>query len=80
MNPNFRDGLRNGDVLIGTLITMPLPEIAEIMVEVGFDWLFVDKAETAEAFIQQGFTLIAISTDGLYMALGAKETLNSLKR
>ena len=42
MNSNFRDGLRNGDVLIGTLITMPLPEIAEIMVEVGFDWLFVD--------------------------------------
>ena len=250
MNSNFRDGLRNGDVLIGTVITMPLPEIAEIMVEVGFDWLFVDtehapfnakdalnilqtagnrcpcvvripanhevwikksldigadgiiapqvnsaeeaerivrlckyppegarsvgigrahkyglgfkdyvekandkvavilqaentnalkniseivrvpgidaifigpydlsasmgkmgnvtdadvrkaiatiaecgknaglsmgifvdKAETAEAFIQQGFTLIAISTDGLYMALGAKETLNSLKR
>ncbi len=250
MNSNFRDGLRNGDLMIGTLITMPLPEIAEIMVEVGFDWLFVDtehapfnakdalkilqtagnrcpcvvripanhevwikkaldigadgiiapqvnsaeeaerivrlckyppegarsvgigrahkyglgfkdyvenandkvavilqaentnalkniseivrvpgidaifigpydlsasmgkmgnvadadvrqaiatiaecgknaglsmgifvdKAETAEAFIQQGFTLIAISTDGLYMALGAKETLNSLKR
>jgi len=37
MNSNFRDGLRNSDVLIGTLITMPLPEIAEIMVEVGFD-------------------------------------------
>ena len=42
--------------------------------------IFVDTAETAAAFIQQGFTLIAISTDGLYMALGAKETLNSLKR
>jgi hypothetical protein len=40
----------------------------------------VDTAETAAVFIQQGFTLIAISTDGLYMALGAKETLNSLKR
>ena len=42
--------------------------------------IFVDTAETADAFIQQGFTLIAISTDGLYMALGAKETLNALKR
>jgi len=42
MNSNFRDRLKNGDVLIGTLITMPVPEVAEIMVEVGFDWLFVD--------------------------------------
>jgi 2-keto-3-deoxy-L-rhamnonate aldolase RhmA len=42
--------------------------------------IFVDTAETASAFIQQGFSLIAISTDGLYMALGAKEMLNSLKR
>ena len=42
MNSDFRDGLKNGDVLIGTLITMPVPEVAEIMVEVGFDWLFVD--------------------------------------
>ena len=42
MNPNFRAGLQNGDVLIGTLITMPVPEVAEIMIEVGFDWLFVD--------------------------------------
>ncbi len=42
MNSNFRAGLKDGDVLIGTLITMPVPEIAEIMIEVGFDWLFVD--------------------------------------
>ena len=42
MNANFRAGLKNEKVLIGTLITMPVPEIAEIMIEVGFDWLFVD--------------------------------------
>ena len=42
MNSNFRARLKNGDVLIGTLITMPVPEVAEIMIEVGFDWLFVD--------------------------------------
>ena len=42
MNSNFRTGLKNGNVLIGTLITMPVPEVAEIMIEVGFDWLFVD--------------------------------------
>ncbi len=42
MNANFRAGLKKDNVLIGTLITMPVPEIAEIMIEVGFDWLFVD--------------------------------------
>ena len=42
MNANFRAELKSGNVLIGTLITMPVPEVAEIMIEVGFDWLFVD--------------------------------------
>jgi 2-dehydro-3-deoxyglucarate aldolase/4-hydroxy-2-oxoheptanedioate aldolase len=42
MKSNFRAGLKDGNMLIGTLITMPVPEIAEIMIEVGFDWLFVD--------------------------------------
>ena len=42
MNSNFCSGLKNGNLLIGTLITMPVPEVAEIMIEVGFDWLFVD--------------------------------------
>jgi 2-dehydro-3-deoxyglucarate aldolase/4-hydroxy-2-oxoheptanedioate aldolase len=42
MNADFRNRLKNGDVLIGTLITMPVPEVAEIMIEVGFDWLFID--------------------------------------
>ena len=42
MNSGFHVGLKNSDVMIGTFITMPLPEVAEIMVEVGLDWLFVD--------------------------------------
>ena len=31
-----------GDRLIGTLISLPLPEVAELLAEVGFDWLFID--------------------------------------
>lgn len=38
----FRERLLRGDVLVGTLITIPSAEIAEIMAEVGFDWLFID--------------------------------------
>ena len=40
---NFRTRLKKGDILIGTLITIPAPEVAEIMAEVGYDWLFIDS-------------------------------------
>jgi 2-keto-3-deoxy-L-rhamnonate aldolase RhmA len=37
----FRDQIKAGDLLIGTLVTLASPEVTEIMVEIGFDWLFV---------------------------------------
>ena len=42
MKTDFRKKLNRGDVLVGTLITLPCAEVAEIMAEVGFDWLFID--------------------------------------
>ena len=42
MKSNFRKRLLGGDVLVGTLITIPSAEVAEIMAGVGFDWLFID--------------------------------------
>jgi len=47
MNSGFRQRLLQGDVLVGTLITLPSAEVAEIMAEVGFDWLFVDTEHSA---------------------------------
>ena len=38
----FRDQIKAGDLLIGTLVTLAAPEVTEIMVETGFDWLFID--------------------------------------
>jgi 2-dehydro-3-deoxyglucarate aldolase/4-hydroxy-2-oxoheptanedioate aldolase len=58
MNLNFRARLKKGDRLIGTLITIPAPEIAEIMAEVGYDWLFIDtehasfNAHSAQGILQ----------------------------
>ncbi len=34
----FRARLLAGDRLIGTLISLPSPDIAELLAEVGFDW------------------------------------------
>jgi len=58
MNLNIRAHLKKGDLLIGTLITIPAPEVAEIMAELGYDWLFIDtehgsfNAQKAQGILQ----------------------------
>jgi 2-dehydro-3-deoxyglucarate aldolase/4-hydroxy-2-oxoheptanedioate aldolase len=38
----FTERLRRREPLLGTLLTLPSPEIAELLAAAGFDWLFVD--------------------------------------
>ncbi|MCK7489228.1 MAG: aldolase/citrate lyase family protein [Anaerotruncus sp.] len=38
----FRERLLRGDRLVGTLLSLPSPELAEIASSAGFDWLFLD--------------------------------------
>ncbi len=42
MNSTFRKRLLGGDKLIGTMLTLPSPSVAEILADAGFDWLFID--------------------------------------
>lgn len=42
MAHEFRSRLKNGEKLLGTMVTLPTPSTAEILAEIGFDWLFVD--------------------------------------
>ncbi len=42
MKPSFRSRLKAGELLVGTLVTLPAPEAAEIFSRAGFDWLFID--------------------------------------
>jgi len=42
MKESFRTRLKRGDLLTGTLVNLPAPEVAEILAEAGFDWLFID--------------------------------------
>ncbi len=42
MHSNFRARLLALEPLIGTLITLPAPELAEVCAGAGFDWLFLD--------------------------------------
>jgi 4-hydroxy-2-oxoheptanedioate aldolase len=46
-NKAFTKILGNGDLLIGTLISLNSPEIAEILSHSGYDWLFIDAEHGA---------------------------------
>jgi 2-dehydro-3-deoxyglucarate aldolase/4-hydroxy-2-oxoheptanedioate aldolase len=39
---SFPELLRSREPLVGTLLSLPSPEIAEICADAGFDWLFID--------------------------------------
>lgn len=42
MSHDFRARLRNGELLLGTMVTLRDAGAAEILAETGFDWLFID--------------------------------------
>ncbi len=42
MNEDFSAALKAGRPLVGTLLSLPSPELAEIAAGAGFDWLFLD--------------------------------------
>lgn len=42
MGSDFRARLIRGEKLLGTMVTLGSPTTAEILAEIGFDWLFVD--------------------------------------
>jgi 2-dehydro-3-deoxyglucarate aldolase len=39
---NFKTRLHNNERLIGTMLTLPSPEIAEMISKCGYDWFFID--------------------------------------
>lgn len=42
MTQQFRSRLANGELLVGTVVTLSCPEVAEVLAGAGFDWLFID--------------------------------------
>lgn len=47
MTSTIKDRLRRKEVLRGTIISLPCPDVAEIISLAGFDWLFVDMEHGA---------------------------------
>ena len=42
MSTDFRSRLIGGEKLLGTMVTLACPATAEVLADIGFDWLFVD--------------------------------------
>lgn len=47
MGASLKTRLNRSDLLMGTIITVPSPEIAEVLALAGFDWLFIDIEHSA---------------------------------
>ena len=47
---NFTERLRSKEVLIGTLVSLPSPEVCELLANVGYDWLFIDSMLSIHVF------------------------------
>ena len=39
---DFKERIRSGEILLGTVISTPEPDIAEFMSTLGFDWFWID--------------------------------------
>jgi 4-hydroxy-2-oxoheptanedioate aldolase len=55
INAAFAARLRAGETLLGSIIALPCPEVAELFSRAGFDWLFIDTEHAPlDAFEAQG--------------------------
>ena len=50
MERPFRARLLAGDLLVGTIVTLAAPEVAELLASAGFDWLFIDAEHAPLGF------------------------------
>ncbi len=73
---NFRDALKSQEAMTGVLVTLPSPEVVEILSESGFDWLFFDLEHSAMSFETLQNLLRAVS-DKCFSAVRVPEATNT---
>jgi len=57
---NLKTRLKNGETLVGTLVTVPSTDIAEILSLVGFDYLWIETEHAAMGFVQAQMLIQAV--------------------
>ncbi len=59
-NAGFAARLRAGELLRGTMLTLPSPEVADMVSRCGFDWLFLDGEHGSPTTLEWQRLLMAI--------------------
>jgi 2-keto-3-deoxy-L-rhamnonate aldolase RhmA len=57
---NLKDRIQAGETLIGSLVTLPSPEVADIMATVGFDYLWVETEHSSMGFVHAQHLIQAV--------------------
>lgn len=60
MANNFKERLKNGEILAGPLVTLASPEVAEIMALAGFDYLWIETEHATTNFAQAQLMIQAV--------------------
>jgi len=60
MTNNLKTRLRNGETLIGSLVTIPSTDVAEMMSLVGFDYLWIEAEHAPTGFVQVQMMIQAV--------------------
>ncbi|MBP1727350.1 MAG: rhmA 1, partial [Deltaproteobacteria bacterium] len=60
MSPSLKERLKGGETLVGTLVTLPSPEIAEIMALVGFDYVWIETEHAPTDFVRAQMMIQAV--------------------
>jgi 2-dehydro-3-deoxyglucarate aldolase len=72
----FRQRLKDHESLLGTIMSLASPEVAEVLSDAGFDWLFVDAEHSPlDALAIQHILQSAGATPGLVRLARADEVL-----
>jgi 2-dehydro-3-deoxyglucarate aldolase/4-hydroxy-2-oxoheptanedioate aldolase len=56
----FKERLRNKEILIGPLVTIPAPDVAEMLALVGFDYLWIETEHAPTNFAQAQMMIQAV--------------------
>jgi 2-dehydro-3-deoxyglucarate aldolase len=60
---HFRARLLDRERLVGTIVTLPAPEVSELLAGLGFDWLFVDAEHSPLGMAEAQVLLQAAGRD-----------------
>ena len=52
MTPDFKHRLRRRELLVGPIVSLASPEVAELLALAGFDWLWIEMEHAFITFAQ----------------------------